>query len=48
VVTALIEEAHQKVRLQERKTRERTMKGTMKMKYQYRELLEIVANITML
>ena len=48
MVTALIEEAHQKVRLQERKTRERTMKETMKMKYQYRELLEIVANITML
>lgn len=48
MVTALIEEAHQKVRLQERKTREITMKATMKMKYQYRELLEIIANITML
>ena len=47
VVTALIEESHQKVRLQERKTREITMKGTMKMKYQYKELLEIIANITM-
>ena len=48
MVTALIEEAHQKVRLQERKTREITMKATMKMKYQYTELLEIIANITIL